>query len=71
MTSTLDDAARGLVERTCAAQSLPVQVTDPVTLARVAALLNPPCDEGRSVLERPYATTKPDATSSKVAHDST
>lgn len=39
MSAAVSDAARRLVERTCKTQGVPERITDPTTLAQVAALV--------------------------------
>lgn len=54
---TYAGAARGLVERTCAAQGLPASVGDEETLAFVARLIVPRRDEARASTRANVNTT--------------
>lgn len=57
-----DDKLRAWVERTCAEQGVPVAITDPVTVGRVAVLLGVAADGPRAHTPS-GGSTRPDAAS--------
>lgn len=64
----IEAAAERLVERTCREQNLPLTVTDPAALRRVASLLVPTRDEGAPQGPSTDTLTNPASPDSRCLH---